>query len=503
VTTALERGGQNGRVHQPGPPPTETPGFPSGLPRRRLSWWQRFKRDPAWPIVLLLAGWPLMWATGLSFFAIPLLSIPMVYRMYIWRARRLRPIKMPAGFGMWILFLIVMLAGAATLSLQAPQTIGGPTSHRFISWAVRVFLYLGATVILLFTGNLTEEELPRRRLVWLLGLLGIYTIFGGLAGIAAPGLHFTSPLAVLVPGSLQQNNVEIASMLHPALTQLQTFQGRGRPQAPFTYSNGWGNDCALLLPFIFVLWRERALHSKWVRRLASFCLAIAIIPIVLSFDRGLWVGVIVIAAYVVVRTATQNLNRLIWVVGGILVIVIAIAVSPLSSLISTRLSHGSSNSGRLAQAVIALEAADKSPVIGYGDTRHQQGSTQSIAVGRTAGCSDCGQQDIGSHGQVFLTLIANGFVGTFFYVAFFACGAWRYRRDKTPYGQAGELVILLGFMFMFTYESVGITLALTMVAYALLWKNDMAREEELKAAKAARTAAAGNGRASLNAIAPA
>ncbi|HLX47857.1 MAG TPA: O-antigen ligase family protein [Streptosporangiaceae bacterium] len=502
MTTALERGGQNGRVHRPGPPLTETHDFPGGLPPRRLGWFQRFKRDPAWPVVLLLAGWPLMWATGLSEFAIPLVAIPMAYRMYIWRARRLRPIKTPRGFGFWILFLIVMLAGVATLSLQAPQTIGGPTSHRLASWAVRVFLYLGATVILLFTGNLTEEELPRKRLVWLLALLGIYSIFGGLAGLAAPHLHFTSPLAFVVPSSLQQNNVEIASMLHPAMTQIQTFQGRGRVQAPFTYSNGWGNDVAILLPFIFVVWLERSVHSKWVRRICSFCMAVAIIPIVLSFDRGLWIGIIATAAYVVVRTATQSLSRLIWVMGGILVIAVAIAISPLSTLISTRLSHGSSDSGRAAQAVIALEAALKSPIIGYGDTRHQQGSTNSIAVGRTAGCSDCGQQDIGSHGQVFLTLISNGFVGTFFYLAFFVSAAWRYRRDKTPYGQAGELVLLLGFIFMFAYMSVGITLALTMVAYAVLWKNEMVREDELKAAKAAEPAI-GNGRGSLTSIVPA
>ncbi|HEY2577016.1 MAG TPA: O-antigen ligase family protein, partial [Streptosporangiaceae bacterium] len=420
MTTALERGGQNGRVHHPGPPLTETPELPGGLPQRRLSW---FKRDPAWPLVALLAGWPLMWATGLSEFAIPLLALPMVYRMYMWRAKRLRPIKTPPGFGLWILFLIIMIAGAATLSLQAPETIGGSTSSRFASWAVRVLLYLGATAILLFTGNLTEEELPRRRLVWLLALLGIYTIFGGLAGIAAPSLHFTSPLAVLVPASLQSNNVEIASMLHPALSQLQTFQGRGRPQAPFTYSNGWGNDVAILLPFIFVVWLERGLHSKWVRRICSFCLAIAIFPIVLSFDRGLWLGIIAIALYVIARTATQSLARLSLVMGGVLVVVIVIAVSPLSGLITTRLSHGSSDSGRAAQAVIAWEAALKSPILGYGDTRHQQGSTHSIAVGRTAGCSDCGQQDIGSHGQVWLLLISNGFPGTFFYLAFFVYAA--------------------------------------------------------------------------------
>jgi polysaccharide biosynthesis protein PslJ len=191
------------------------------------------------------------------------------------------------------------------------------------------------------------------------------------------------------------------------------------------------------------------------------------------------------------------------VAGAVLVLVVVVLVTPLSGLISERLSHGSSDSGRAAQAVIAWEAALASPILGYGDTRHQQGSTQSIAVGRTAGCSDCGQQDIGSHGQIWLLLIANGFPGTFFYIAFFTYGLWRYRRDKTPYGQAGELVILLGFVFMFAYESVGITLELTMIAYAILWRNDMHRQDELAAAEVAAPPRAGNARGSITSGLPA
>lgn len=508
MTTALERGQNNGArpggsATLPPVPAVPAPPWPGDARRPRGSLAVRFFRDPAWPVAALLAGWPLWWALGVSEFAIPLLAAPMVYRMYMWRAKRTRSIRIPPGFGLWVAFLIVMLAGVATLSLQAPGTIGGPTSSRLASWGVRVLLYFGATVGLLYAGNLTEQELPRRRLVWLLALMGIFTVIGGLAGIVAPHLHFTSPLAAVVPASLQANNVEIASMLHPALTQLQTFEGRGRPQAPFTYANGWGNDAAILLPWLVVVWLERRVRSRWQRRTAGAVLLVAIIPIVLSFDRGLWIGLICAACYVVVRTATASLSKLTLVVTGLLVVVVVILLTPLSGLISQRLSHGSSDSGRAAQAVIAWDAAVKSPIIGYGDTRHQQGSSHSIVVGRTAGCSDCGQQDIGSHGQVFLLLISNGFVGTVFYLAFFGYGAWRYRRDKSLYGQAGELVILLGFVFMFAYMSVGITLSLTMIAYAVLWRNDMSRREELEAAEAVRPPGAGPGRGMITSGLPA
>lgn len=490
MTTALERGGQNGRVYQPGQPLAEPEPGLGRTHQRRGSWFAH----PAWPIVALLAGWPLWWALGVSDFIVPILSVPMLHRMYMWRARRTRTIKVPPGFGLWLLFLVVMVAGVATLSLAAPDTIlTGSTTNRTISWGLRAALYLSATVALLYAGNLTEEELPRRRIVWLLALLGIYTIGGGLAGVAAPGLHFTSPLAYLVPSSLTSGNVELASMLHPALTQLQTFEGRGRPQAPFTYSNGWGNEVAILLPWMAVVWMERRTRSVWQRRACSIALAVAIVPILLSYDRGLWIGIVFIAVYLIVRSARMSLKRLALISGAVLALAVIVLVTPVSGLISERLSHGSSNSGRAAQSKIAWEAALASPIIGFGDTRHQQGSTQSIAVGRTAGCSDCGQQDIGSHGQFWLLLIANGFPGTFCFMAFFAYGCWRYRKDRTPYGQAGVLVILLGFLFSFVYLSVGITLALTMIAYAVLWRNDIHRREELAAAEAAGAPGPGRG----------
>jgi hypothetical protein len=64
-------------------------------------------------------------------------------------------------------------------------------------------------------------------------------------------------------------------------------------------------------------------------------------------------------------------------------------------------------------------------------------------------------------------------VGTALYLGFFGYGIWRFRRDHTPYGFAGVLVLLLSFLYMFTYDAVGAPLGFTMLSYALLWKNDM------------------------------
>ena len=99
-------------------------------------------------------------------------------------------------------------------------------------------------------------------------------------------------------------------------------------------------------------------------------------------------------------------------------------------------------------------------------------------MGRSAKCPSCGNGTIGGNGQLWLLLICSGFVGAGLYLAFFAYGIWRYRRDTTPYGLAGVLVLILPFVFMLSYTAVGAPLGFTMLSYALLWRNAQARRQE-------------------------
>jgi hypothetical protein len=428
-------------------------------------------RDPAWPIAALLAGWPLWWALGIGEYTPVVIAIPIVRRMYQWRATRSRQIRVPPGFGLWALFLLVMLAGVTMVSQEAAQTIPTPVSHRVASWALKALLYLSCTVILLYAGNLTEQELPRKRLAWLLGLLAVYTIGGGMAGLIAPSFTFTSPLAHVVPQSIQNADTVLGNALHPALVQKQSFQGHGRPSAPFNYSNGWGNNLAILLPWLLVGWRVYGTPRQ--RRIATAVLVIAVVPIILSYNRGLWIGLVLGAFYLAVRLAAQGRGATLRVlIGVVLVVAVVIVASPLKDLIAQRISNGSSNTGRLNLASLATHDSLDSPMLGYGDSRHERGSAASIAVGRSSSCRSCGNADIGAHGQLWLLLFSTGWPGTFFYLSFFGYGIWRYRRDTTAYGMAGVLVLLLGFVFMFVYQQVGANLSFTVLAYALLWKND-------------------------------
>ncbi|HYK32129.1 MAG TPA: ligase, partial [Streptosporangiaceae bacterium] len=100
-------------------------------------------------------------------------------------------------------------------------------------------------------------------------------------------------------------------------------------------------------------------------------------------------------------------------------------------------------------------------------------SPKSIAIGPSLKCPKCGQLAVGSTGQLWLLLVSDGVLGAGLYLAFFVSGIWYYRRDQSPEAMVGILVLLLSFVYMFTYDAVPAPLGFTMLAYALMWKNDM------------------------------
>ncbi len=116
---------------------------------------------------------------------------------------------------------------------------------------------------------------------------------------------------------------------------------------------------------------------------------------------------------------------------------VLIGATPLGGMISPRLANGASDSRRGSLAVAATLDAVSSPLVGYGDTRHQQGSVQSVSVGRSTKCPTCGNGTIGGNGQLWLLFISDGFLGAGLYVAFFAYAVGRYWRDRRPSGSPG------------------------------------------------------------------
>jgi O-antigen ligase len=200
-------------------------------------------------------------------------------------------------------------------------------------------------------------------------------------------------------------------------------------------------------------------------------LCIALVPIVNSLNRGLWVGLGLGLLLLAVRLAMSG--KLVTAIGLAAVVstlAVVVLASPLATVVQERLNHGHSNDIRTNLAEAAFKGATESPVIGWGTTREVRGSYQSIAVGTTSGCARCGNADIGSTGHFWLTIFAQGFVGMALYLGFFLSVLWFYRGQRTAIGIGAQMTIIMSLWFMFVYSAVGWPLALQMIAVGVLWR---------------------------------
>lgn len=422
----------------------------------------------AWPLWALLVLYPVWWLLGLGTFIFPIVAVPMA--IYLLRHR---PIKVPPGFGIWLLFLGWFCFSVIMLRVNPPGTHGDSGALRVVAVGMRFSLYVSVTILLLYVGNLTERQLPRTTLIRWLAVMFVITVAGGFLGMLWPKFGFTAPMEMVLPHSIRTNNY-VQSLVHPNSAQVQAVLGDSspRPAAPFGYTNMWGENLSVLLVWFVIGWW---VYGSGLRRIATVVLVgLAMVPAIYSLNRGMWLGVGFTIVFVALRLA---LHGRLWVVGGLAVgLTVASLVfmfSPLHVVFSERLSHGHSNRIREFTTERVIEVSRYSPVIGFGNTRNAVGSAQSVAVGKSASCQRCGNPALGSNGQIWLVLISQGFVGVILYTLFFVYGVLRYWRDITPIGLGGVLILLLSLVYNFYYNAIITPLGFFMLAYALLWRNDI------------------------------
>lgn len=420
---------------------------------------------PGWQIGAFLVGYPLWWVLGVAQFVPVLAALPLA-----WQLRRRHRLHVPVGFWIWLLFLLWVVVSGVALNVTVEGTLAPQGFGRYLSFTFRFLNYAALTVMMLFVGNMSEAELPVRRVIsWLSGL-GVWVIALGSLAVVFPDAETQAVLSRVLPADLLGG-----SGGRIRLAQVQGVLGdpSPRPAAPFVFTNAWGQSLSLLLVWM-VVWGLVVRTSLKARLLLAAGLSIALVPIVYSLNRGMWIGLGLSVLAVGLRQAMRGR-----IVGGLLGLVAAITAalifSPLSGIVSSRLDNGNSNEIRSSLAYDSIAAATSSPVIGYGSTRATIGSNSSIAVGRTPECSKCGNADIGSTGQLWLILIAQGIVGACLYLGFFGSVLWRHRRDPSPIGVAGTIVVGLALFYSAFYTGLIIPLTVALLSVGLLWRNEQAR----------------------------
>ena len=396
---------------------------------------------PSWPLVALFVAFPVWWALGLGAFIWPIVAAPMALSLAM-RGRALAP----RGFGLWILFLLWMLVTAT--QLDEPQ--------RWVVFGYRLAIYGSATVLFLYIYNAPRETLPVRVIVAIVTAFWAFAVLFGLLALIAPEASFTSPAELLLPGGVVGNSF-VYELVHPELAQVQGFLGYevARPKAPFVYTNEWGANIALLTPFALVTWKLAS--TSIARLMVGGLLALSVIPIVVSLNRGLWLSLSIGLTYAAIRFSLRGrVAALRLLVAGALIGAVLVAATPLRELVADRLATPHSNEGRLSLYAEAAESVLDSPLLGYGSPRPSE--------------RDPNLPRVGTHGQLWLVLFSHGIPAGILFVAWFAFAFWRSRRETSDLVSWMHVVLLITLVQMAYYGMVPVPIHIAMLAAAIAWR---------------------------------
>jgi len=401
----------------------------------------RTTRLPAgWPVYLLYGAVPLWWVLGLSALIWVLLAVPML----LWLLQR-PGVRAPKGFGLWIGFLGWMLITATQLD----------QAKLWIAYSYRAVLYLSMTVLFLYVYNLPRSAVPIRRMILLLTFFWAVVIGFGFLALALPQARITTPVARLLPGSIAANDF-VQELFNPRLAQVQDIgYPVTRPAAPFAYSNEWGGMVALLTPMAIA--SLSLLRSYLARNLVRLLLVASLVPIVISANRGLWIGLAAGLVYLAARVAFRgNVGALVAILGFLVLIAGLVAFTPLKGLVEERLTHQHSNERRADLAAEAIEGWKRSPIFGYGGPRELTTNPDAPQVG--------------THGQFYLVLFSHGLPAT---VLFLGWWLWAFLATfKVATGPPlwVHAVVGIGMLQFFYYNMIPDQLHLMMLAAALAWR---------------------------------
>jgi capsular polysaccharide biosynthesis protein len=424
-------------------------------------------RRNAWPLLVLVAAFPLWWLLGLSALLPLALAVPMLIQLL-----RNGRVRVPRGTGWWFLFLIWVVVSVITLWADAPGAVpGGGGAERLLVFLYRLAWYGTCTIAFLWIGNAREEDASTRRVTGLLGWMFVFTVAGGVLGMLAPKFELTSLVEILLPNSLTTNSF-IHPLVHPEAATLTTFLGREeyRPIAPFEFANSWGSNFSMYLPFFLITWFGRA--AAWKRLLAPIILVVAAFPVVYSMNRGLWASLGVGAAALIVYLIAKRRMRAL--VASLLVLGIGATIfvgSPLGAFSAERLENAHSNDRRTELLIQTVTSTlEGSPILGFGSTRDVKGSFSSIAGGGRPDCDACQVPPLGTQGHIWLVIFSQGLVGMCFFLLFFISRFRAHWRSRTPLEFAAIVILLFFAIQMFVYDTLGMPFFTIMLTLGMVWR---------------------------------
>jgi len=299
-------------------------------------------------------------------------------------------------------------------------------------------------------------------------------VAGGWAGVLFPTVEFASPMQYVLPGSFLHNTY-VYEHVHLQFAEIQHFLGFpvGRPETFFAYTNAWGSAFAMLTPFaICAMMQARSAAWKLTLRIVF---AAAIVPVVFSLNRGLWLSLGIGIVYAVIRfglrgefKAAAKVVAVLAVVGAVLV------VSPLGNLAQGRFQHKTGDTGRLQRDQEAQQRLMQSPLTGFGAPLPSSDPTQSA---------------VGTESMIFLLVFSHGIPGLALWLIWFFYTLFRSARWRSPWAFWAHVTILIA-LIQAPYYDLTERLPFMLVAAAIAYREMMRAPEPVPEPVPERTAAA-------------
>lgn len=383
----------------------------------------------------MFTTFPLAFVLGFGAFIAPLWGSVMAAYLFT-----RGDVRFPRAMLMWWMFLATVVA-----SLVMLDSVG-----RLIGGLYRLSNYGGATIAFLYVYNSREWVLPDRRIVKALVVFWLCVVAGGYLGVLWPEGSFSTPLERVIPGALLGNEL-VADWVRPNFAEVQQPWGApepfARPSAPFPYTNGWGNNFALLTPFVIAM---VGLMSRR-RVLLVVALLAALVPAGATLNRGMFTALGLALGYTAIRLLFRGRAKLFVAMLGVAAVVgAAVVTSGVLEQIALRTSYSSTTLDRTLIYRETLIRTMNSPFVGWGGPRPS----------RTLGIS------VGTQGHVWNVMFSHGFVALVFFVVTLWWLAWRTRRC-TGLAFTAHVVLVVVSVAIVYYGYDGPQMVVAMVAAGL------------------------------------
>ncbi|MEU8374861.1 hypothetical protein AB0C22_17290 [Micromonospora sp. NPDC048894] len=361
---------------------------------------------PTWPLLAMFGLMPLWWALGGFYLGWSAFGLVLLGLM-VTRGR----VALPAGTACWMVLLALVLLSFTRLDRATAYLTSG----------LRLGFMVTALIVCVYVYNLVRDGVPWAQVLRPLGWYWLGVVALGWLAVLAPRFQLTTPMELLLPGSMSGERF-IQALTHVRANEFNPVSRAPiyRTAAPYPYTNNWGTAYALLVPCVLAYLTSVRTGKFRVALLVS--LPLSMVPAFMTLNRGMFLGLGAGLTYLGLRALVRGNAKLIASIGGLVLLVWVVSlVVPVQELIDNRVSSTDTNVDRMDLYVRTLQAVERSPLLGYGAPN---------SVDTTLA-----EEPLGTQGMIWQVLYSHGIPALVAFLAWLVLIAKRLASAVSPAGQ--------------------------------------------------------------------